>query len=332
MPPKKKKTNAELEPLTHEQVDKLFAKLKQQLGDFSVLNDVIFKHLFGEPGKAEPRLMSLLNAVRKQMQQPLITKVTIESATNYPTNPGDKITFLDIKARDEEDRWYNVEVQLIERGHFVRRVVYYNAKVHSSQLDKGDGYEKLRPTISIVLTDFLLFEDLPGSFQPFRITSETNPDYVLTDDVQYVFIQFGGKLTPEMLKGLVVELADWIKFLNFKRMDEATMKKVLFANPMVASTSNVLTDFVSNKKSRQLIEDAEKHRRDYDWAMQCERREGELKGQVEAILAFLEGRFGSVPKLICESLNKRTDLTAMKSLVVLAATCKSLDEFENALK
>ncbi|MGL6195204.1 MAG: hypothetical protein ACRC2T_10330 [Thermoguttaceae bacterium] len=60
--------------------------------------------------------------------------------------------------------------------------------------------------------------------------------------------------------------------------------------------------------------------------------EGELKGQVEAILAILGERFESVPKLISESLNKRTDLTAMKSLVVLAATCKSLDEFENALK
>lgn len=86
-----------------------------------------------------------------------LTKVTIESATNYPTNLGDKITFLDIKARDEEYRWYNVEVQLIERGHFVRRVVYYNARVHSSQLDKGEGYEKLRPTISIVLTDWMNF-------------------------------------------------------------------------------------------------------------------------------------------------------------------------------
>ncbi|MGL6193530.1 MAG: Rpn family recombination-promoting nuclease/putative transposase [Thermoguttaceae bacterium] len=59
---------------------------------------------------------------------------------------------------------------------------------------------------------------------------------------------------------------------------------------------------------------------------------GELKSKVDDILAILEERFESVPKLTIESLNKRTDLTAMKSLVVLAATCKSLDEFENALR
>ncbi|MGL6226873.1 MAG: Rpn family recombination-promoting nuclease/putative transposase [Thermoguttaceae bacterium] len=277
-------TEPQLGPVTKAQVDELFDRLKQGLGEFSVLNDVIFKHLFGEPGKAELRLMSLLNAVRKQMQQSLITKVTIESATNYPTNPGEKITFLDIKAQDGEGCWYNVEVQLIKRGHFVRRVVYYNAKIHGSQLGKGEGYDQLRPTISIVLTDFVLFDDLPGPFQPFRITSETNPEYVLTDDVQYVFIQFGGKLTAEMLKGLVPELADWIRFLNFKRIDEDTMKKVLFANPMVASTGRVLTEFTADKKARQLIEDAEKHRRDYDWAMQCERREGRAEGEARGVV------------------------------------------------
>ncbi len=59
---------------------------------------------------------------------------------------------------------------------------------------------------------------------------------------------------------------------------------------------------------------------------------GELKGQIEAILAILGDKFRKVPASIGESLNKRTDLTAMKSLVVLAATCKSLDEFAKALK
>ncbi|MGL4593571.1 MAG: Rpn family recombination-promoting nuclease/putative transposase [Thermoguttaceae bacterium] len=241
------------------------------------------------------------------------------------------MTFLDIKAKDEDDCWHNVEVQLIERGHFVRRVVYYNAKVHSSQLDKGNGYEKLRPTISIVLTDFLLFEELPGSFQPFRITSETNPDYVLTDDVQYVFIQFGGKLTPEMLKGLVPELADWIKFLNFKRIDEATMKKVLFANPMVACTGNVLTDFVSDKKSRQLIEDAETHRRDYDWAMQCERREGKAEGIATKVARILEKRFTNVPSQTICKLRNISDLDKLDELFEFVLDCQSLDEFQKVM-
>ncbi len=60
--------------------------------------------------------------------------------------------------------------------------------------------------------------------------------------------------------------------------------------------------------------------------------EAGLESKVEDILAILSDKFKKVPTSICESLRKRTDLTAMKSLVVLAATCKSLDEFAKALK
>ena len=39
-----------------------------------------------------------------------------------------------------------------------------------------------------------------------------------------------------------------------------------------------------------------------------------------------------VPDEIVVELNKRTDATALESLVVLAAQCETLDEFTNALK
>jgi hypothetical protein len=59
---------------------------------------------------------------------------------------------------------------------------------------------------------------------------------------------------------------------------------------------------------------------------------GELKGKVNAILAFLRARFNEVPQLIADSLRQRTDAVALESLVVLAATCTSLDEFAETLK
>jgi hypothetical protein len=54
---------------------------------------------------------------------------------------------------------------------------------------------------------------------------------------------------------------------------------------------------------------------------------GELKGKVDSILTFLRARFKQVPQHIVDSLNRRTDAIALESLVVLAATCSSLDEF-----
>jgi hypothetical protein len=54
---------------------------------------------------------------------------------------------------------------------------------------------------------------------------------------------------------------------------------------------------------------------------------GELKGKVNSILAILNDKFGRVPKYIVNSLNQRTDPIALKSLVIHAANCSSLDEF-----
>ena len=57
-----------------------------------------------------------------------------------------------------------------------------------------------------------------------------------------------------------------------------------------------------------------------------------LKYRIQDILTFLRAKFQYVPDEIVTELNKRTDVTALESLVVLAAQCKSLDEFAEGLK
>jgi hypothetical protein len=59
---------------------------------------------------------------------------------------------------------------------------------------------------------------------------------------------------------------------------------------------------------------------------------GEVKGEKNAILRFLGGRFGNVPKTITDTVNSYSDLTALQSLSVLAGSCKSLDEFKDGLR
>ena len=58
------------------------------------------------------------------------------------------------------------------------------------------------------------------------------------------------------------------------------------------------------------------------------RAEGEAKGMV---LAFLRARFKKVPKDVEKAVRAMVDLTALKSLVVHAENCKSLDEFAKYL-
>jgi len=59
------------------------------------------------------------------------------------------------------------------------------------------------------------------------------------------------------------------------------------------------------------------------------RLEGEIKGKKDLLLDILKDRFGKVPETICDSVNSYSDEVALKSLVVHASTCKSLDEFKD---
>jgi predicted transposase YdaD len=58
---------------------------------------------------------------------------------------------------------------------------------------------------------------------------------------------------------------------------------------------------------------------------------GKVQGKRDAVLDCLTARFGNVPKAISDVVNSYNDLTALTSLVVLASTCKSLDEFKDGL-
>ena len=61
-------------------------------------------------------------------------------------------------------------------------------------------------------------------------------------------------------------------------------------------------------------------------------KQGKIEGKVESIQTFLHARFGQVPSTISDELSRRTDLVALQSLLVLAAHCKTLDEFADGLK
>ncbi|MDR1925087.1 MAG: hypothetical protein LBQ66_12015 [Planctomycetaceae bacterium] len=55
--------------------------------------------------------------------------------------------------------------------------------------------------------------------------------------------------------------------------------------------------------------------------------EGETRGRVKGVLDILSDKFGQIPQHVVDSLNQQTDLAVLKSLLVQAARCTSLDEF-----
>ncbi len=122
-----------------------------------VKNDIAFRKIFGNETKKEI-LISFLNAVLKLEESKRINWVEILNPYQIPIVLGAKSTILDIKAKDETGKEYIVEMQVTDKIGFAKRVVFYTAKSYSSQLNVGENYAHLKPTIFIGILNFTFLE------------------------------------------------------------------------------------------------------------------------------------------------------------------------------
>ncbi|HPG30400.1 MAG TPA: Rpn family recombination-promoting nuclease/putative transposase, partial [bacterium] len=118
-------------------------------------NDVIFKYVFGHP-KNKYILLSLLNALLGYDYHNKITDIKLLNPLNLKEYLDDKFSILDIKAKDNQGRQYNIELQIQQDRYFIPRVIYYHDKLFVEQLGKSESYEKLNKTISISILNYVL--------------------------------------------------------------------------------------------------------------------------------------------------------------------------------
>jgi predicted transposase/invertase (TIGR01784 family) len=110
--------------------------------------DYAFKHLFGRDA-TRPILMNVLDSVLNPPPGHHIREIELLNPFNAKEALDDKLSILDIKARDETGRQFNVEMQMLAFPHYPKRILYYACKLHQQQLHEGQDYLELKPTVSI---------------------------------------------------------------------------------------------------------------------------------------------------------------------------------------
>ena len=120
--------------------------------------DIAFKKLFGVEENKD-LLISLINSIVDKEDQ--VTDIELLNPyTPSAIQTSKKIPVLDIKAKRRSDSTlFNIEMQMHGSKHYVNRAIYYWAKLHGNQLDMGDEYNALRPTIGIHIMDFICMPD-----------------------------------------------------------------------------------------------------------------------------------------------------------------------------
>ena len=106
-------------------------------------NDVVFKLLFSKPENSE-LLISFLTAVLKPARP--IKSVQILNPELPKDTAVDKTIVLDVMAKLSDDSKIDVEMQVDDRKNLRKRIPFYLARLHQSQLEPGDPYHKITPS------------------------------------------------------------------------------------------------------------------------------------------------------------------------------------------
>ena len=122
-----------------------------------VKTDIAFKKIFGSEQHTEI-LICFLNAVLELEGDRRIKSVTLRNPWQPPDIPILKETILDIRAVDNRDINFIVEMQVKDTKFFDKRAMYYSSKAYTGQIKKGEDYPKLNQVIFIGILDFNSFE------------------------------------------------------------------------------------------------------------------------------------------------------------------------------
>jgi predicted transposase/invertase (TIGR01784 family) len=110
--------------------------------------DYVFKRLFGVNAN-KPLLIHLRNGVLQWPEGRRLREVELLNPFNEKEYAQDKLTIVDVKARDQGGRQFHLEMRLAVPFAFDKRILYYWAKFHQQQMQEGDYFQTLCPTISV---------------------------------------------------------------------------------------------------------------------------------------------------------------------------------------
>jgi predicted transposase/invertase (TIGR01784 family) len=175
--------------------------------------DYAFKHLFGREA-TRPLLIDLIDSVLNPAREQRILDIELLNPFNPKETLDDKLSILDVKARDQTGRQFNVEMQMLTFPSYQKRILYYSCKLHQQQLHEGEDYLELKPTISISFLNHVWFPQVSEYHLQFRLLEESRY-FPFAEDLEFHILELPKftKSAAQLAGGLDI----WLYFCVTRR-------------------------------------------------------------------------------------------------------------------
>ncbi|MDP2179640.1 Rpn family recombination-promoting nuclease/putative transposase [Methylicorpusculum sp.] len=246
--------------------------------------DFAFKKLFGSEENKD-LLISLINAIVSDEDR--VAEVELKNPYNLADYQAGKISILDIKAKSEQGRWFNVEMQISEDYNFDKRAIYYWAKLVTEQLSEGMMFRELKKTISINILDFNFIPDTLEFHNCYKIiNTATGKDDKLHDVFELHYIELRKFIKP--YREITTALDRWSTFLTkAHQLDKQDVPEQLRGDPAIVKAITAV-DRMFDEDERLIYETRMQALADVESKIASAEEKGLEKGREEGMEKGLE--------------------------------------------
>jgi predicted transposase/invertase (TIGR01784 family) len=219
----------------------------------SPCNDLVFKLLFGDTRDTSiltAFLKSVLDLPEEEYQEVMIVDPHLKGEL-----PDDKQGILDVKVKTPSGKIIDIEIQIVEHPQMRERIVFYLARMVTEQIGRGEDYQEIKRSISILITDYVQIPENKSYRNCYRLHDcKTGSEF--TDLLEVNTLELP-KLPP---KEDGSALWDWLGFLKTRKEEE--FMRLAEKNPQLKKAVTRLVELSEDEQTRLLAESREKLQRD----------------------------------------------------------------------
>jgi len=209
--------------------------------------DIVFKTIFGDFNNID----LLKDLIKTYLGIDEEGEYALSNTEITPEELDSKFVQLDLHIKTVTKE-IDVEIQVSNKGDFKERSLYYWTALCAASLKRGEPYKKLRPTFSLNILDFNLFEEDDHFFNKCTIENSYHTfDFHELMQMCYIELPKLKNYTPEQIKN-DPHIA-WAAFFKANREEEFNMLANTSENPIIQKAVTVVRRL---SKDEEMIDQA----------------------------------------------------------------------------
>ena len=236
--------------------------------------DCVFKKIFGSEENKE-LLLELINGILEEGHEEKVVELEILNPYNIKDFLTDKLSIVDIKAKDSKGESFIIEIQMHVAQYFPKRILYYWARNYQNQLKQGERYDLLRKTTIISISKEPLPVKTQEYFNHYKLKN-IKEEAILCDDLNIYTIELKHFLKNE--DDLKKSIECWTYLMkNSGKIDVDNIPSSL-NSPSIKKAIEELTMFTKDEQARALYESRRMALMDHVSLLYSEREQGRAQG------------------------------------------------------